>query len=133
MRVLLDTCAYSALKRGDEGVAHMVRIANEVLLSPIVVGELLLGFRRGMREQQNRRELDAFARSPFVRNVPVTTETAERFAAVADALKTAGRPIPTNDVWIAAQALEAGATLVSFDGHFSLVPGVMWVNPANEK
>lgn len=130
MRLLLDTCAYSAMKRGDPALARLVRNAHEVILSAVVVGELLLGFRRGTRETHNRRELEDFSSSPFVRTIPVTSETAERFAIVASALRDAGRPIPTNDVWIAAHALETGATLVSFDAHFAAVSGLVWVDPA---
>lgn len=62
--------------------------------------------------------------------LPVTLETADRFSRVASALREQGTPIPTNDIWIAAQALESGAELLSFDGHFARVPGLAWVLPS---
>ena len=58
--------------------------------------------------------------------VPVTLATADRFGRVATALKQAGRPIPTNDIWIAAQAMETGAELISFDRHYEWVDGLAW-------
>ena len=77
MKVLLDTDTYSALKRGHPGVAGIVRQSEEVLLSTIVAGELLYGFRNGNRFERNRSELDEFAASPFVTVVPVTIETGQ--------------------------------------------------------
>ena len=51
----------------------------------------------------------------------------DRYARIAAALRAKGRPIPTNDVWIAAHAMETGADLVSADGHFEYVEGIVWV------
>ena len=58
----------------------------------------------------------------------VTFVTADRFGRIATALREKGTPIPTNDIWIAAQAMEAGADLVSSDAHFGLVEGLAWVS-----
>ena len=124
MRILLDTNAYSALKRGHEGVAALVRRSDEVLFSTVVAGELLYGFRNGPRLAHNRRDLDAFLDSPFVTLVPVSLVTADRFSRVAQGLKAKGTPIPTNDIWIAAQAMETGADLASLDRHFEYVDGL---------
>lgn len=126
MRVLLDTDAYSALKRGHAMAADLVRRADEVLLSTVVAGELLYGFRCGSRFERNRQELEAFLASPFVSVTPVTMVTADRFSRVAAALKRRGTPIPTNDIWVAAQAMETGAELLSFDRHYEAVDGLAW-------
>lgn len=133
MRILLDTDAYSALKRGHVGVAALVRSAEEVLFSAVVAGELLSGFRAGARYSRNRAELEAFVDSPFVTLVPVGMTTAERFGRIAAALRARGRPIPTNDIWIAAQAMETGAELVSFDRHYEAVEGLAWTRPPDEE
>ena len=61
MRVLLDSNAYSHLMRGDQQIAEVVRTADEVLLSAIVVGELLYGFRRGSRFERNAADLRSFS------------------------------------------------------------------------
>lgn len=132
MRTLLDTNAYTAWKRGDEAVASLVRSSQQLLLSSIVVGELLFGFRCGNRFERNRRELDDLLRSPYVSFLPVTRVTADRFSRIAASLRRKGRPIPTNDVWIAAHAMESGADLVSFDRHFAEIDGLAWVSPSPE-
>lgn len=129
MKRLLDTNAYSEFKRGHEAVAGLVRGASRVLLSAVVLGELLYGFRRGSRYERNRDELRRFLANPYVELIPVGEATADRFARVAEALREKGRPIPTNDIWIAAHALETGAELVSFDQHFVEVDGVVWIQP----
>lgn len=124
MRALLDTNAYSALKRGHGGVAALVRRSDEVLFSTVVAGELLYGFRNGTKFASNRRDLDAFLASPFVTLVPVSLTTADRFSRIVIGLRAKGKPIPTNDIWIAAQAMETGAELVSLDHHFEWVDGL---------
>ena len=126
MKVLLDTSAYSALRRDHLEVAERVRRSQRVLLSSVVLGELEYGFRSGTRYEQNRRELEAFLDHPYVRPLPVTPTTAERFGRVAAALRRQGRPIPSNDIWIAAHALESGADLLTFDRHFEAVDGLVW-------
>ena len=57
-----------------------------------------------------------------MRTVPVTDRTAELYAKVYQALRKEGRPIPQNDMWIAASALEHGADLATYDEHFNLIP-----------
>lgn len=128
MKVLVDTDAYSALMRGHSGLAVRVRHAQEVFLSVVVAGELMFGFRSGGRYEQNMKELRAFLGNPYVSFVPVTMITADRFSFVAGNLKKKGAPIPTNDIWIAAHAMEIGADLLSFR-HFSQVDGLVWVTP----
>ncbi|MEA2489141.1 MAG: tRNA(fMet)-specific endonuclease VapC, partial [Acidobacteriota bacterium] len=112
MRVLLDTNAYTALFRGHKGVAGTVRRAEQVLISTIVAGELLFGFRNGSRFETNKAELDDFLSSDYVALLPVTVVTADRFGRIAAALRRKGKPLPTNDIWIAAHAMESGADLL---------------------
>ena len=61
--------------------------------------------------------------------VPATRVTADRFGMIAIRLRRKGQPIPTNDIWIAAHALETGTDLVSFDRHFAAIDGLAWINP----
>ncbi len=121
MRILLDTNAYTAFARSDEAVAGIVRQAEQVVLSTVVIGELLYGFRAGSRYRENRDVLTAFAGMPWVTVLTVSRTTADRYARVAADLRRKGRPIATNDLWIAAHALEAGADLVSYDRHFEAI------------
>ena len=126
MKILLDTNAYSALRRNHETVAELVREAEEVLLSNIVVGELLFGFRNGSRYETNVEVLMELLEDPNVRLLPVTWETADLFGRISAELRKKGRPIPTNDIWIAAHAQESGAELISSDPHFGYIEGLLW-------
>jgi tRNA(fMet)-specific endonuclease VapC len=132
VKCLLDTNAYTALRRGHDEVVAIVRSSEEVLISAIVAGELLFGFRNGTRFAVNRRDLEAFLGAPRVRLLSVNLTTADRYGTIAMNLRRKGRPLPQNDIWIAAHALEHGADLVSFDGHFSEVDGLSWVQPEAE-
>lgn len=129
MTLLLDTNAYTALARGHPIVADRVREARRVLLSMVVVGELLAGFRHGSRERENRRVLDEFLSTPYFDTIEINWRTAERFSLIWIDLRKKGRPIPTNDLWIAAHAMETGGELLSFDRHFREVPGLLWFDP----
>jgi tRNA(fMet)-specific endonuclease VapC len=126
VKVLLDTNAYSALMRGLPSVVDKVRNAEKVLLSTIVIGELLYGFRYGGRFEKNLEILQRFLENPYVELLPATYITADRFSLLAAALRRKGKPIPTNDIWIAAHTLEAGADLLSYDDHFSHIDGFPW-------
>ena len=86
----------------------------------------MYGFRQGARFEQNVNELRSFLERPYVSFVPVVPVTADRYSRVMASLKAKGRLIPTNDVWIAAHVLETGAELVSADGHFEYVDGIVW-------
>ena len=132
MRVLLDSNAYSRLMRGDEQAAAVVRDATEVLMSAVVVGELLYGFRNGSRFDRNAADLRSFLDNPYVSFVPVGPITADRYSRIAAGLRAKGNPIPTNDVWIGAHAMETGADLVSADRHFEAVDGIAWLRLANQ-
>jgi len=126
VRRLLDTNAYSALKRGHAEVAQLVRASSELAFSTVVIGELQFGFRNGAKLDRNLAELDAFLENPRLLVLPVGRVTADRFGRIAAMLRKAGTPIPTNDIWIAAHAFESGAELLSFDAHFAAVPGLVW-------
>lgn len=133
MRVLLDSSAYSQLMRGRERVGRIVRSAEEVLLSAVVLGELLYGFRQGSRYERNIQQMRAFLDNPYVSLVPVGATTADRYSRIAASLRAKGRPFPTNDVWIAAHAMETGADLVSADRRFEHVDGIAWVRLSTKR
>lgn len=118
MRILLDTSAYSAFKRGHIPILNLVQRSGEIVFSSLVAGELLAGFRWGNRFEENRDELREFIDHPMVRLVSVSLTTAERYSLIYASLRKRGTPIPTNDMWVAAQALETGADLVTLDRHF---------------
>jgi len=127
MRILLDTNAYSALALGRPEVSEAVRQAEGLILSTIVLGELLFGFHNGSQYLENRRRLRNFLQEPRVTTVTPTPVTAEHFGEISATLRKRGRPIPTNDIWIAAQAIETNSALLSADAHFREVDGLSWV------
>lgn len=127
MRLLLDSNAYSLFFRGHLQVGELVAHADEILLSAVVVGELLAGFRGGSRFEQNLTELRTTLDSPLVSFVPVGSVTADRYSRIVASLRAKSRPIPANDAWLAAHAMETGADLVSADRHFAHVDGIAWV------
>lgn len=129
MKILLDTNAYSAIGRGHHAATEIMRQAETLLFSTVMLGEVLAGFRRGSRWKENLANLDRFLAEPRVHLVPVTRTTADRYSRIWTALRRKGKPIPTNDVWIAAHALETGADLISFDPHFGHIDGLAWVKP----
>jgi len=96
--------------------------AEIALLPATVLGELEAGFELGRRGRENRVALDSFLQEPFVAILPTTPDVARRYGQIFTRLRKAGTPIPTNDIWIAAAAIDAGGCLLTFDDHFSRVP-----------
>lgn len=123
--ILLDTNAYVAFKQGQADAKEIVQRATTLAFSSTVLGELLAGFAVGSREAKNRRELQQFLASDRVRVLTVDEGTAAYYATVYRNLRQKGRPIPTNDMWIAASALQHGYALFSHDGHFQAVGGLL--------
>lgn len=122
--ILLDTNAYAGFMRGEREIVEVVAHAEKLHLNSVVLGELLGGFAAGGREAKNRAELARFLESPRVSVLPITANTADSYALVYVALRRKGQPIPANDLWIAASALEHGAALLSLDAHFAHVEGL---------
>ena len=120
-RVLLDTSAYSAFMRGHPEIKLALQEAEEIYLNPVILGELHVGFMRSKRRKKNEKELRAFLSSPRVNVVDVDEGTAERYAVILDSLWSAGTPIPTNDIWIAAGAMQHGLHVLTTDAHYQQV------------
>jgi tRNA(fMet)-specific endonuclease VapC len=127
MRLLLDTNAYSRLMLGDQQVLKTLNNSTEVIMSVVVIGELQAGFIGGRHSIKNFQILSDFLQQAGVRVINITSETAEVFAEVKHRSKTKGTPIPINDVWIAAHAIETGTRLLTFDKHFHYVDGIRLV------
>lgn len=124
MKLLLDTSAYSGFRRGIPFVVEKISASDSILVSPVMLGELMYGFRKGAKLDQNLRMLGRFLEDEAVEVVPVGEVTADRYSRVALQLKKDGSPIPINDIWIAAQAMEHGAELLASDRHFERIAGL---------
>jgi predicted nucleic acid-binding protein len=118
----LDTVAYSHFKRGEPRIVSLLDRAEWIGVPVIVLGELFAGFERGKHKQKNLAELDEFLSTPLVEPLPVDRATAEIFGGIVADLRRRGRPVPTNDIWIAASCIRAGATLLTWDAHFREIP-----------
>lgn len=123
-RITLDTSAYSHLRRGRTNIIDAVSTAELVFVPTTMLGELEGGFRVGSRYVENRRALDDFLQEPYVEVTDITADVARRYGEVFAALRQAGTPIPVNDIWIAAVALNVGAHLITFDDDFSKIEGL---------
>jgi tRNA(fMet)-specific endonuclease VapC len=117
-RVMMDTSAYAAFLRGNPGVKEAVQQADEIVLNPVVLGELLAGFLMGRNEKRNRGILRDFLGSPRIVMVEMDEETSERYAVILRSLRVKGTPIPTNDVWIAASAMQHGLKVLTTAKHY---------------
>ena len=129
MRVCLDTNAYSMLMRGRAGLQTCLEEASDVYVPTIVLGELHAGFLLGSRYPDNCSDLELFLQQPGVRVALPDELVAQRYGYLVRDLRAHGTPIPTNDLWIAATALEIGARLISYDTHFQHVPGLIVIAP----
>lgn len=123
-RYCLDTSAYSHFMRGDPAAMERIDAAEWLGVPAIVLGELWIGFLRGGRTRENERELDEFLANPVVEQLPVDHAVARLFGEIVEQLRVAGTPLPTNDIWIAATAARAGATVLTYDDHFELISRV---------
>jgi predicted nucleic acid-binding protein len=120
--VILDTNALSAFADGEAGVGELLRRQARAAIPVIVLGE----FRYGIAQSRHRSIYEAWLASqlPHFEVLAITEDTAVAYAALRMALKRSGRPIPANDAWIAALALQYRLPVLSRDEHFDVVPGL---------
>jgi len=117
-RLVLDTSAYSRFRAGHPEVLERIAQADVVHIPSTVLGELYGGFGLGRRERENRQSLAEFLDEAFVSVLPTTPEVAERYGQIYVGLRKRGRPVPVNDMWIAAAVIDCGGHLLTFDSDF---------------
>ncbi len=117
-RMVLDTSAYSRLLRRHAEVLDLVSAASQIFVSTISLGELEAGFELGSKAAQNRRTLGCFLEESYVEVVRVDEEIARHYGRIFARLRRAGKPLPTNDIWIAATAAACRCPVLTFDRHF---------------
>ena len=120
----LDTSTYSHLRRRHSVVLEWLATADLVEISVTVLGELEGGFRLGTRYQENAATLADFLAEPFMRVQTITPGVSRCYGQLFAELRRSGTPIPVNDIWIAAGAIDSRAHLVTFDRHFANVQGL---------
>jgi tRNA(fMet)-specific endonuclease VapC len=126
VKILMDTSAYVGFKRNDVEMVEFILNAEQILFSPVVLGELMFGFRNGIQFKKNMDELNRFLSHEAVELPQIGKITSDRYSRIAAQLKQQGTPIPTNDIWIAAQTIEHGAELISSDHHFEKIRGLVY-------
>lgn len=123
-RIAIDTNIYAAFKRNEGDVVEALRNCDHIGVDITVVAELLSGFKMGRKEKENRTDLERFLDSPRVEILKHDMDTAEYYSTIVNRLKAKGRPIPSNDIWIAANAMRYGLALYSLDSHFREIDGL---------
>ncbi len=126
MKIMLDTSAYVGFKCNITEVVEIIVKSEIILLSPVVLGELMFGFRSGNKFKKNMDDISEFLNHDVVELVDMGKITSDRYSRIATQLKQQGTPIPTNDIWIAAQSMEHGAELISSDQHFEKISGLVY-------
>ena len=119
--LLLDTNVFTALLQGKDGAIRICESADKIYFPFIVIAELYAGFRVGSKETANRKKLRDFLDTSDSMILYPDAETMEHYASIYQILRRSGKPIPTNDLWIAALSLQYGLTLFTLDAHFSFI------------
>lgn len=118
-RYLLDSNIIIALFGGDQGVLVQANKAIEVFIASIVVGELYYGAQKSGKRQANITRVDRLASTNTI--LSCDQDTARWYGQIKNELKEKGRPIPENDIWIAALARQYHLILVTRDKHFDAI------------
>lgn len=118
-RFLLDTNTVIALFTDRQTVRQQFAAATDVFIPCVVLGELYFGAERSAHLAENRDRVDAFASANAV--LVCNTDTGRQYGRIKQSLRSKGRPIPDNDIWIAATALQHDLILVTEDAHFAEV------------
>ncbi len=118
-KFLLDTNIVIALFAGEQLVLDHLKRANEIFIPSIAIGELSYGAQKSGQTKKNLQRIETFVASNVV--LPCDAVTGFYYGTIKEQLRKKGKPIPENDIWIAAIALQFDCTLVSRDEHFSIV------------
>ncbi|MEX2316693.1 MAG: type II toxin-antitoxin system VapC family toxin [Pirellulales bacterium] len=119
---MLDTNIMIALIDREISVRDRVAAADEVLIPSPVFGELYFGAFNSERIQDNLARVDDYVR--WYPSIPITAETARIYGAIRKDLQTKGKPIPENDIWIAAAAKQTSTIVATRDDHFDAIDGI---------
>ena len=122
MRIIIGTNRYRDFCAGVTEATERFRAASRIYLPFVALAELRAGFLCGTRTTKNEMALARFVTRPRVRVLLPDEETTHHYARVFSHLRRQGTPIPTNDMWIAALAIQHNLLLFSRDGHYDHLP-----------
>jgi tRNA(fMet)-specific endonuclease VapC len=121
-KYLVDTNAAIAIMKRDAVIERKLTEADELCVCTIAIGELYYGAEKSAQLQENITRLEEFLSRRTL--LVCDQHTARWYGHVFFQLRSQGSPIPQNDVWIAATALQHDLTLLTRDGHFDHVAGL---------
>ena len=124
MRICIDTNRYQDFCEGAEDAAAVIRKSSEINIPFIVVAELRAGFACGKKGPENERVLSLFLHKPRVKLLLADEGTTFIYAHLFRQLRTQRTPIPANDLWISALAVQHGLLLFSRNTHFQKLPQI---------
>ena len=124
MRILIDSNRFIDFCAGEEDVVGVFERASLLVVPFVVLAEIRAGAVSTRRGDAQVLVLNELLQQPGVRAAHSTDSTAHHYAAIYAKLRRAGTPIPTNDVWIAALAVEHGLVLYTRDAHFDSIPTI---------
>ena len=124
--LLLDTSLVVDVFSSNPAAEQVVEDADRLFLPVPALGELHFGVRRSRRPDASLAQLASFV--ALVRVLDCDAETARLYANVRDGLRAKGRPVPENDIWIAAIARQHGLTVATRDAHFGEISGLTLVS-----
>jgi len=124
-RYLLDTNIIIALFADEAVVKNNLAQTDEVFIPSPAIGELCYGARKSGRPQENLARVDELIANSTV--LGCDAETARQYSEVKNKLRLKGRPLPENDIWIAALALQHGLIVVTRDAHFQEVENLQTI------
>ncbi|MCZ7402075.1 MAG: type II toxin-antitoxin system VapC family toxin [Candidatus Methanoperedens sp.] len=125
-RFILDTNIVIAIFSGETSIKEHLLKADEVFISSTVLGELYFGAFKSKRSKTNLKRISDFAESNSI--LICDKDTAYQYGIVKNKLLVKGKPIPENDIWIAAVAMQNNLILVTRDGHFDEIDDLKYEN-----
>jgi tRNA(fMet)-specific endonuclease VapC len=129
---VIDVNSYTAFKLGTPSAIEMIDHIPILIINSVIMGELLSGFAFGSKEEKNKEELELFLKSERVRFAVIDRNTSGYYSTIYKELRLKGKPIPTNDLWIAATAIQFGAALFTYDKHFEFIPGLQVISKLDD-
>lgn len=128
MRLIIDSNRYTDFCRGEERSVDVLKRAKTIAVPLIVVAEQRAGFAAGSRREENERLFTRFLSASRVEVLSPDEQTTHFYANIYFDLRQRGKPVPTNDLWIAALAVQHGLPLFARDAHFHSIPQLALLN-----
>ncbi|MCD4793109.1 MAG: type II toxin-antitoxin system VapC family toxin [Bacteroidales bacterium] len=125
--ILIDTNTYIEFKKGNFETLKVFQKVKNIFICPIVTGELISGFIIGNREEHCRNEFLQFLSSKRIKTMVLDDSISEEFAQIYKELRQKGKPIPTNDIWIASFSRKYKIPLFSYDKHFKFIDNIQLI------